>query len=311
MRLVFCGTPAHAVPSLEALAAKRPSWEIALVLSQPDRGRGRGRRVLPSPVKEAAVRLGLAVETPEKLTTAEMKARLAALRPDVVAVVAYGKIFRPWLLELPRFGCVNVHFSLLPRHRGVAPVARAILAGDVETGVTTMGMDPGVDTGPVYLQRRAAIAPRETCGALTPRLGALGAPLLVETIERVAAGTLAPAPQDETLATTAPALTKEDGRVDWGRPAEEIARRVRALEPWPGAFTTLRGEPFKIGRARAAPGEAPPGAFVVVEGKPAIGTGEGILLLEEVQAAGRNRVDGAAWMRGAHPREGERFGEDA
>lgn len=309
MRLVFCGTPAHAVPSLALLASKRPEWEIALVLTQPDAPRGRGRHVEPSPVKAAAERLSLPIETPAKLVAADVRARLEALRPDVIAVVAYGKIFRPWLLELPRLGCVNVHFSLLPRWRGVAPVAWSILAGDARTGVSTMRMDVGVDTGPLLLDRIVPIGPSDTCGALTERLGEVGAPLLVETIERLVAGTLAPRAQDDAGATIARALTKEDGRLDWTRSAVELARRVRALDPWPGTFTTFRGEPLKILCATSREGAARPGELVLGGEFPACGTGAGLLLLEEVQAAGKKRVDGASWLRGLRPAEGEVFGE--
>jgi methionyl-tRNA formyltransferase len=309
MRIVFCGTPESAVPSLRAIAERRPEWSIPLVLTQPDRGRGRGLRVEPSPVKAEATRLGIEVATPEKLGEAPTRARLEELRPDAIAVVAYGKIFRPWLLELPRWGCVNLHFSLLPRHRGVAPVAWAILSGDERTGVTTMRMDQGVDTGPAYLTAEVAIGSEDTCGALTERLARIGAPLLVETLDRLARGTIEAHAQDAANATHARRLEKEDGRIAWTEPALEIARRIRALDPWPGAFTTLRREPLKIHRAAPRDGEGRPGRIAIAQGRPLVGTGRGLLELIEVQAAGKSRMPAEDWLRGARITGGEVLGD--
>jgi methionyl-tRNA formyltransferase len=308
MRIVFCGTPESAVPALVALAGV-PAWRIEAVLTQPDRPRGRGRREEPSPVRHAAEELALPVLTPEK--PKHVRAELEALRPDAVVVVAYGHILRPWFLDLPRLGCVNLHFSILPRHRGVAPVAWAILSGDRETGVSTMRLDPGVDTGPVYLAERVPIDEDDTTGALTERLAAVGAPLLVRTLEGIAAGTLAPVAQDETAATYARKLTKEDGRIDWSRPAQELARAVRGLSPWPGAFTSWRGGLLKIHRARPAPGEMRPGALQLVHGRVTAGTGSGVLELVELQPEGRSRMEGEAWWRGARPETGETLGTPA
>jgi methionyl-tRNA formyltransferase len=308
MRIVFCGTPAAAVPSLEALAARRPEWEILAVLTQPDRPAGRGRRLAPSPVKSAALALGLDVLSPPDLKGAEIRETLVSLRPDVIAVIAYGHIFRRWLLELPALGCVNVHFSLLPRHRGVAPVQWAILAGDAEAGVVTMRMERGVDTGPVYGERRVPIRDDETAASLTERLAGLGAPLLVETLQKLAAGRAVPRPQDEALATYARRLEKEDGRLDFALPADELARRVRGLWPWPGAFTEFRGDVLKIHRATARPGELAPGRLRLEDGRVEAGTGRGVLLLEEVQAAGKARMEAAAWWRGCRPSLTEALG---
>ncbi len=305
MRIVFFGTPASAVPSLKALAARRPDWEIAGVLTQPDRPAGRGRRPAASPVKQAALDLGLEVHTPERLKDA--RSALEALRPDVVAVVAYGHIFRRWLLELPPLGCVNVHFSLLPRHRGVAPVTWAILEGDAETGVSTMLMDRGVDTGDVLLEERTRISSDDTTASLTERLAELGGPLLVRTLVGRAAGELPGNAQRETGATYARRLEKGDGLLDWSLPAEELARRVRGLHPWPGTHTMFRGEGLKILEAAAVDGRLPPGELRS-DGGVFVGTGRGRLELRRVQRAGKAAADADAWGRGVRPVEGERLG---
>jgi methionyl-tRNA formyltransferase len=260
-------------------------------------------------VRRAAEELALPVLAPEKPKL--VRAELEALRPDAVVVVAYGHILRPWFLDLPRLGCVNLHFSILPRHRGVAPVAWAILSGDRETGVSTMRLDAGVDTGPVYLTERTAIGGDDTTGTLTERLAAIGAPLLVRTLEGIAAGTLAPSAQDETAATYARKLTKEDGRIDWSRPAEELARTVRGLSPWPGAFTGWRGGVLKIHRARAAAGAMEPGALRLVHGRVTAGTSRGVLELVELQPEGKARMEAEAWWRGARPETGETLGTSA
>jgi methionyl-tRNA formyltransferase len=308
VRVVFCGTPESAVPSLRAVAARRPAWNVLAVMTQPDRPAGRGRQPQPSPVRRAAEELGLRVLTPEKPKHA--RAELEELAPDVIAVVAYGHIFRRWLLELPRLGCINVHFSLLPRHRGVAPVTWAILEGDAETGVTTMRMDRGVDTGAALLTERTAIRPDDTTASLTDRLAELGAPLLVRTLEGVAAGTVPDAPQPDKGATYAPALSKQDGLIDWSRPADELERRVRALSPWPGTFTGWRGRRFKVHSVRVAPGAAlDPGGVRVVDGRPVAGTGSDALELLTVQPEGKPAMEGEAWVRGSRPEPGETFAD--
>jgi methionyl-tRNA formyltransferase len=305
MRIVFCGTPASAVPSLDAIA-QRPGWEIVTVLSQPDRRAGRGLQSAPSPVKERALELGLPVLTPARLKDA--RDALQSLRPDVFAVVAYGHIFRQWLLDLPPLGCVNLHFSLLPRHRGVAPVAWAILEGDEETGVSTMRMDRGVDTGPVFRTEAVAIEPGETLASLTSRLATVGGPLLADTLAGLEAGTEEAEVQDDAQATYARKLEKEDGRIDWRRPAAEIARLVRGLHPWPGAYTTFRGKNLKIHTAEPDTGDLPAGALRERDGAVVVGTGDGVLRLVEVQIAGKPRATGEAWFRGARSRDIEVLG---
>lgn len=300
MRIVFCGTPEAAVPALDAIAA-RSGWELAAVLTQPDRRAGRGLRSAPSPVKARALALGVSVHTPARVK--EVRGLLESLRPDVIAVVAYGHIFRQWLLDLPPLGCVNLHFSLLPRHRGVAPVAWAILAGDEETGVATMRMDRGVDTGPVFRTERVPIGPGDTLGSLTASLAALGGPLLADTLAGLEAGTETAEPQDDSRATYARKLEKEDGRIDWSRAAAEIERLVRGLHPWPGAFTTYRGKILKVLAAAAEAGELPAGALRERDGAVVVGTGDGVLRLGEVQIAGKPRTSGEAWFRGARSRD--------
>lgn len=308
MRIVFAGTPDIAIPSLEAVA-DRADWEVPLVLSQPDRPAGRGRKLAASPVKEAALLRGLRVLTPEK--PKDVRAELEELRPDVIAVVAYGHIFRRWLLELPRFGCVNLHFSLLPRHRGVAPVQWTILEGDERAGVTVMRMDRGVDTGDVFRQVATELGAGETAGELLQRLARVGAPALAGTLADLEAGRARATPQGEDGATYARALEKDDGRVDWTRPAAYIDRQVRGLSPWPGAFTSWRGARLKIHAASPVAGAAPPlapGRLLTDGGRLLCGTGDGALELKRVQPEGKPAMEGEAWARGARPGDGDRLG---
>jgi methionyl-tRNA formyltransferase len=263
-------------------------------------------------VKEAALARGLRVLTPEK--PKEARAELEELRPDVIAVVAYGHIFRRWLLELPRFGCVNLHFSLLPRHRGVAPVQWTILDGDEQAGVTVMRMDRGVDTGDVFRQVATPLGAEETAGELLERLARLGAPALAETLADLEAGRAEATPQEEGGATYARRLEKDDGRVDWTAPAAVIDRQVRGLSPWPGAFTSWRGTRLKIHAAAPIAGPArmlAPGRVAVEGGRLLCGTGDGVIELKRVQPEGRAAMEGEAWARGARPDRGERLGGEA
>lgn len=287
-RLVFMGTPEFAVPSLEALAG-RGTYEIVLVITQPDRPAGRGRALQPSAIKQTAERFGLPVWTPENLRREEAQTRLREAAPDVQVVVAYGEILRPAVLEIPPHGTLNVHASLLPKYRGPAPIAGALLAGERETGVTIMLLDPGMDTGPILSQRAIPIAPDDTAGSLHDRLAQLGAELLIETLPRWLAGEIQPQPQDHSKATVTRMLTKEDGRLDWTQPAAALANRVRAFDPWPGAFTTWKGQQLKILKARALerPAMLSPGMVAHIAEGVAVATGTGWLLLEIVQLAGK------------------------
>ena len=297
-RIVFMGSPDFSVPSLAALLAGK--YDVVAVVTQPDRPAGRGRKLAPSPVKVYAEEHGLPVLQPPALKAPEAVDALADLQPDLIVVAAFGQILRPAVLDLPAHGCINVHASLLPRWRGAAPVQAAILAGDQVTGSTIMRMDPGMDTGPILAQAGLAIQPGDTGGTLTGRLAQQGADLLVETLPRWLAGEITPQPQDERLATVCRPLRKEQGVIDWTRPAVELARAVRAFNPWPAASATWQGQQLKVLRAMALPGQAgdQPGRVVQVVGGVAAATGDGLLLLEIVQLAGRNAASIDDFVRG-------------
>lgn len=303
-RVVFMGTPDFAVPTLTALASRYP---LAGVVTQPDREAGRGRRVEMPPVKQAAQRLGLPVIQPRRLREPEAMAQLRAWAPDLIVVAAFGQILRPEVLDLPRFGCINVHASLLPRWRGAAPIPAAILAGDSETGVTIMRMDPGLDTGPILAQRAIPILPNDTGRTLSDRLSTLGADLLLEVLPDYLAGGITPVPQDDSRATYAGQLTKEAGRLDLSLPAADSARRVRAFDPWPGTFVQWQGGPLKVLAAHSLPGPASPGEVVSIDRSPAIGTGDGWLVLDQVQPAGKKPMKGEEFVRGARGFVGARL----
>jgi len=296
-RIVFMGSPDFAVPVLNALAG---SYALAGVITQPDRRAGRGMTLVPPPVKRAAQALGLPLLQPEKLRLPEAMAALREWNPDLIVVAAFGQILRPEVLDLPRYGCVNVHASLLPRWRGAAPVQAAILAGDAQTGITIMKMDAGVDTGPLLGQRILPIGPQDTAGALLEKLAPLGAELLLDTLPNYLEGKLQPRPQENEAATYAPMLKKDDELLDFNRPAVELERRIRALNPSPGAFFDWHDAPLKIWRARI--GEAQglgAGGRLIVEGSPAVATRQGLLVLEEVQPAGKKPMPGKAFLVGA------------
>ncbi len=309
MRLVFLGTPAFAVPSLEALAAA--GHETAAVYTQPDRPKGRGGQVAASPVKEAALRLGLDVRQPHRIRSPEVVAELAALQAEIMVVVGYGQIIPQAILDLPRHGIVNVHASLLPKYRGAAPIQWAIANGERITGVTTMRIDAGLDTGAMLLKRETPIGPEETAVELSARLAPLGAALLIETLAAIENGTIAPVPQDPAQATLAPILTKEDGRIDWNWPAEKIANRLRGFQPWPGAFTTFRGQLFYLTRAfpAAIAADLAPGRLFPQDKRlfAACG-GRTALELAEVQLEGRKRMPAAAFANGYRLADNETLG---
>lgn len=303
------GSGAFAVPSLEALLAR--GHEVAAVVSQPDREKGRGLQAAPPPVKVCALKHGLAVLQPRRIRAPEAQEELRALAPELQVVAAYGQILPQSVIDIAPRGTVNVHGSVLPFYRGAAPVQWAIARGESETGVTTMMIDAGLDTGPTLLTRTTPIGPEETAPELEARLAALGADLLIDTIAGLVDGTVRPVPQDHARATLAPIIEKEDGRVEWSRPAEEIERRVRAFQPWPGTTATLGGRALKIWRARVAPaatpGDSAPGRILEV-GRDGIvvRAGEGTALrLLEVQPENGKRMAAAAFSAGA------RLGPDA
>lgn len=309
--LVYMGTPEFAVPPLEALVES--GHQVLRVVTQPDRPRGRKRRVTPGPVKQYALSRGLGVWQPTKIRDATFVDRLRALAPDVIVVVAYGRILPPEILGIPRLGCVNLHASLLPRYRGAAPIHRAVMRGETQTGITTMLMDEGLDTGDILLQRIVPIGPDDNTGLVHDRLSRLGAQLLVETLDRLAAGKLIPQPQEESRATYAPPLRREDERIIWSRPATQIKNQVRGLDPWPGAFTILEDREVKIWRVDVAetdegggvPGEllrADPENGLVVQ------TGAGALRIRELQPAGRKRLRAEDFLRGHRLTVGTKLG---
>lgn len=298
MRIAFLGTPEPAVPALEALLAAS-DVEVAAVVTNPDRPSGRGRRLTPPPVKAAAEAAGVVVWQPER--PREVLSHLAALRLDAAAVVAYGALLPPDVLAAGGRGFVNLHFSLLPRWRGAAPVQAALRAGDARTGVTCFVLDEGMDTGAVLSVAATPVGARETAGELLARLAVLGAPVLLRAVRGLVSGDLRPRPQ-EGEATLAPKFSSEDARLDWSLSAVELDRVVRAYQPAPGAHTTVDGERLKVHRARPQPVAAPGGAageVIRVDGDgPSVACGEGALLLEEVQPAGRPRMAAADWARG-------------
>ncbi len=299
------GTPAFAVPSLRALAQHYP---VVGVVTQPDRPAGRGQQVLATPVKKAALELGLPILQPRKLSEPAAMTQLAAWKPDLIAVAAFGQILRPAVLDLPPYGCVNVHGSLLPRYRGAAPMPAAILAGDSKTGVTIMQIALGVDAGPILATRATPITPDDTAATLAVRLAGIGADLLIETLPAYLAGTLLPQPQEEALATYAPQLTKEDGHLNFARPAAELERRVRACTPWPGAFALWHGQPIKILRAALAEAEGAPGMVIEGQEGPVVCCQPGGLRLLDVQAAGKRPLPALAFMHGARGFIGSKLG---
>jgi methionyl-tRNA formyltransferase len=311
MNLIFCGTPQFAVPTLEKLAAEK--FPIQLVITNPDEPRGRGHKVQPSPIKEAALNHGLALFQPAKLRTDETREYLSQYCPDAIVIVAYGQIVPQWMIDIPPLGCINLHASILPKYRGAAPIAWAIIHGEKETGVTTMKIDAGMDTGDLLLERREPIRDDDTTETLGDRLSMMGADLMIETLRRLERGEITPRSQNPDLATLAPRLKKEDGRIDWSRPVEELARRVRGLIPWPGAYTSFRGKNLHIWRAEAVLAAGglvlTPGTVSTEGGRLAVACDAATqLLLHEVQLEGRKRLSAREFMNGARVQSGEILG---
>ena len=299
-RIVFMGTPEFAVPALEALVASGET--VVAAITQPDRASGRGRHVTPTPVKAVALRNAIAVHQPDTLRETGIRAELARLAPDLIVVAAYGKLLPRAILDLPPRGCINVHASLLPRHRGAAPVQWAILEGDATTGVTIMQMNEGLDEGDILVQRSEPIGPTDTGATLAARLAHLGARTLVEAIHDLRAGRIEPQPQDPSRATFAPRIRKEMGRIDWREAAVRLERKVRAFQPWPTAYSSLEGRQLKIlhaaVRTTAAAG-APPGTVTVSAGDGiTVATGDGALALLVVQIEGRKALSAADFLHG-------------
>ncbi len=306
LKLVFCGTPQFAVPTLEALLAA--GHEVALAVSQPDRPAGREHQLTAPPVKQRALAAGLEVTQPEKIkSNAEFRSQLEAIAPDAIVVVAYGRIIPPWMLAAPRLGCVNLHASLLPKYRGAAPIQWAIAMGDAYTGNTTMLLEEGLDTGPILMQETMEIGPEQTAVELFPLMANAGAPLVVRTLAGLADGTIHPEPQNHEGATYAPLLDREDGRMDFClRSATELYNRWRGFQPWPGAFTALNGKKLIVHRMAIAHesyasrlGFAEPGWILAEDGHLLACCAENTWLeLQEVQLEGKKRLDAADFLRG-------------
>ena len=290
------GSPDFSLPALRALADK---YEVIGVVTQPDRASGRGRELKPPPVKLLAQELDIPSIQPEKLRQANAMEQLRVWNPDLIVVAAFGQILKKDVLFLPRFGSLNVHASLLPRWRGAAPINAAILHRDAETGVTIMKMDVGLDTGPILTQRSIPLTPNDTAGSVFDKLSHLGADLLIETLPDYLSGKIEPVPQSEEGMTYAPMLKKEEGQLDFTRPADELERRIRAFNPWPGAFMDFDGMLLKVHRAHVEAGEAAAGQRLIYREQPAVGARDGLLILDEVQPAGKKAMSGKSFLAGA------------
>jgi methionyl-tRNA formyltransferase len=310
MILVFCGTPQFAVPTLEKLVTAGHS--VPLVVTQPDRPRGRGMELVAAPVKQAATRLGVPVQQPAAIkNNDQFRAQLAAIAPHAIIVVGYGRIIPQWMIDLPRLGNLNLHASLLPKYRGAAPIQWAIAQGEPVTGVTTMRIDAGLDTGDILLQCKLRILREDTAETLAPRLASVGAELMVETLRRLESGQIRAIPQDDSVATLAPILKKEDGRLDFSRTADELFNRLRGFKPWPGAFTTFRKKTLQVHRAEPAAVSAgfAPGTIRVEAMRVLVGcANETALELLELQMEGKRRMTAPEFINGYRPKTGDRVG---
>jgi methionyl-tRNA formyltransferase len=309
MELIFLGTPSFAVPTLEAIVGA--GYRVLAVFTQPDRPKGRGGQLAAPPVKETAVRLGLVVHQPERVRRPEVVEQLKQLNPDAMVVIGYGQIIPQSIIDIPRHGIINVHASLLPKYRGAAPIQWAIANGEKRTGITTMRIDAGLDTGEMLLKWETDIGLQENALELGQRLAAAGADLLVKTLDGIAAGTITPQPQDNSQATLAPILKKEDGLIDWNWRAEKIVNRARGFLPWPGAYSFFRGLGFHLwkGRVVEGPGPGQPGRLRPLQKRLLIDCGEETVLEAiEVQIEGRKRMPTEAFLNGHHLNENEVLG---
>lgn len=324
LRIVFCGTPQFAVPTLKLLLAKS-DFEVTAVITQPDRPRGRGQQVFVSPVKEVAHAANLPVHQPEKIRAPEVQQFLERLYPDIIVIIAYGQIIPARLLSIPKQGWINLHASLLPKYRGAAPINWAIANGETRTGLTSMRIDAGMDTGDILLQREMEIGPNETASELAARMSEAGAPLMEETLRGLAAGTIVPRAQNHAEATVAPILKKEDGRIDWNLTGQEIYNRMRGLAPWPGAYSTFRGQSCHLWgepvaesslstEVRNSPflavAQSAPGALLGFKNDWFVSCGKSTLLrLQSVKLEGRKQVSASEFANGARLKSSERFGD--
>jgi methionyl-tRNA formyltransferase len=308
LNLVFAGTPSFAVSTLDKLIDA--GFRVSVVVTQPDRPRGRGMELTASPIKQRALQLDLPITQPEKIReNQDFRAQLAAIQPDAIVVVGYGRILPPWMIDLPPLGNINLHASLLPQYRGAAPIQWAIASGESVTGVTTMRIDRGLDTGDILLQQAVSIAAEETAESLSPRLAGIGAELMIKTLHGLKAGSVHPRPQDHSQATLAPTLKKEDGRIDFTRSAREILNRLRGFQPWPGAFTRFHGKNLHIWQAKPIESEIPPGELRSDHETLLIGCGDGSALeLLVVQPEGKRRIAARDFLHGHRFDQGERLG---
>lgn len=307
LNLVFCGTPGFAVPTLDKLV--EAGFHVHLVVTQPDRPKGRGLELVSSPIKQGALKLELPITQPESIKSNDaFRAQLTALKPDAIVVVGYGRIIPQWMLDLPPLGNINLHASLLPKYRGAAPIQWAIARGETITGVTTMKIDAGLDTGDILLQQEIPIAPNDTAETLAPKLAAVGADLIVETLRGLQTGAIHPRQQDHAQATLAPILKKEDGLVDFSRPAAKILNRMRGFQPWPGAYSKFRGKNVQVWKA-AAVDRALPMSQLKVEGNHLlVGCGQGTAIeLLELQLEGKTRTTASDFIRGYRLQPGEKL----
>ena len=308
LNLIFCGTPRFAVPTLERLA--QAGFHIHLVVTQPDRPKGRGLELVQSPIKQSALKLNLPITQPERIKTNDaFRSQLTAVKPDAIIVVGYGRIIPQWMLDLPPLGNINLHASLLPKYRGAAPIQWAIAKGETVTGNTTMRIDAGLDTGDILLQQQLAITPDDTAETLAPRLAAIGADLMVETLRALQAKSIHPRPQDNAQSTLAPILKKADGLIDFSRSAAEIFNRMRAFQPWPGAYTKFRGKTLQITKARPTTDAIPPSELRVATERLLAGCSHNTSLeLLEVQLEGKKRTTARDFIHGYRPRPNETLG---